>query len=147
LALKIRQHLVPPPSPPTSTGSSSNASCAVTHSLCDPLYVVLVFGVMYLLFTTFTSVFEGQYGCSTSNSGLTYLRLGVALVISMVLFNFLNGHVQAARMKADGVQQPRHECRLFLMIWFRPFVAGGLFSMVERHTTKSIGLFPFLAQA
>ncbi|OGE54732.1 hypothetical protein PENARI_c005G00818 [Penicillium arizonense] len=91
------------------------------------LYVALVFGVMYLLFTTFTSVFEGQYGFSTSISGLTYLGLGVALVISMVLFNLLNGRVQAARMKADGVQQPRPEYRLLLMIWFSPFVAGGLF--------------------
>ncbi|KAL2695256.1 hypothetical protein AAEP93_004009 [Penicillium crustosum] len=81
------------------------------------LYVALVFGVTYLLFTTFISVFEGQYGFSTSISGLTYLGLGVALVISMVLFNLLNGHVKAARMKADGVQQPRPD----------PFVAGGLF--------------------
>ncbi|KAJ5784060.1 uncharacterized protein N7518_009737 [Penicillium psychrosexuale] len=91
------------------------------------LYVALVFGVMYLLFTTFTSVFEGQYGFSTSISGLTYLGLGVVLVISMVLFNLLNGHVQAARMKAEGVHQPRPEYRLLLMIWFSPFVAGGLF--------------------
>lgn len=91
------------------------------------LYVALVFGVMYLLFTTFTSVFEGQYGFSTSISGLTYLGLGVALVISMVIFNLLNGHVQAARMEADGVEQPRPEYRLLLMIWFSPFVAGGLF--------------------
>lgn len=91
------------------------------------LYVALVFGVTYLLFTTFTSVFEGQYGFSTSISGLTYLGLGVALVISMVIFNLLNGHVQAARMEADGVEQPRPEYRLLLMIWFSPFVAGGLF--------------------
>lgn len=91
------------------------------------LYVALVFGVMYLLFTTFTTVFEGQYGFSTSISGLTYLGLGVALVISMVLFNLLNGRVQAARMKADGVHQLRPEYRLLLMIWFSPFVAGGLF--------------------
>ncbi|KAJ5401297.1 uncharacterized protein N7487_007193 [Penicillium crustosum] len=80
------------------------------------LYVALVFGVTYLLFTTFISVFEGQYGFSTSISGLTYLGLGVALVISMVLFNLLNGHVKAARMKADGVQQPRPEYRLLLMV-------------------------------
>jgi MFS family permease len=91
------------------------------------LYVALVFGVMYLLFTTFTSVFEGQYGFSTSISGLTYLGLGVALLISMVLFNLLNGRVQTARMKAESVQQPRPEYRLLLMIWFSPFVAGGLF--------------------
>jgi hypothetical protein len=90
------------------------------------LYVALVFGVMYLLFTTFPSVFEGQYGFSTSVSGLAYLGLGVALVASMFLFNVLNGQVQAARMKADGVQQARPEYRLLLMIWFSPLVGVGL---------------------
>lgn len=53
--------------------------------VCSPilvvilLYVALAFGVMYLLFTTFTSVFDGQYGFSTAVSGFTYLGLGVAL--------------------------------------------------------------------
>jgi hypothetical protein len=91
------------------------------------LYVAMVFGVMYLLFTTFTDVFEGQYGFSTSISGLVYLGLGVALVTSMFLFNILNGRVQAARMKADGVQRPRPEYRLLLMIAFSPCVGVGLF--------------------
>lgn len=90
------------------------------------LYVALVFGVMYLLFTTFPSVFEGQYGFTASISGLVYLGLGVALVASMLLFNTLNGRVQAAQMKADAVQQPRPEYRLLLMIWFSPFVGLGL---------------------
>ncbi|KAL5365391.1 major facilitator superfamily domain-containing protein [Aspergillus floccosus] len=90
------------------------------------LYVALVFGVMYLLFTTFPSVFEGQYGFSTSISGLVYLGLGIALVASMLIFNVLNERVQEAQMKADGVQQARPEYRLLLMIWFSPFVGLGL---------------------
>ncbi|WEW56375.1 hypothetical protein PRK78_001818 [Emydomyces testavorans] len=91
------------------------------------LYVALVFGLMYLLFTTFTDVFEVQYGFSTSTSGLVYLGLGAALVASMFLFGALNDRVQAARMKADGVQRPRPEYRLILMIWFSPLVGVGLF--------------------
>jgi MFS family permease len=84
------------------------------------LYVSLVFGVMYLLFTTFTSVFEGQYGFSTSMSGLVYLGLGASLLGSMVLFNLMSRRMQAA-------SQPRPENRLIPMIWFSPFVAFGLF--------------------
>ncbi|KAJ9300976.1 hypothetical protein DTO271G3_2140 [Paecilomyces variotii] len=91
------------------------------------LYVALVFGVMYLLFTTFTEVFEAQYGFHPSLSGLAYLGLGVALVASMMLFTLLNNRVQAARMKADGMQQPRPEHRLLLMIAFSPCVGLGLF--------------------
>lgn len=67
------------------------------------VYVVLVFGVMYLLFIIFPGVFEGQYGFTTSISGLVYLGLGVALIASILLFNTLNSRVQAARMKANGV--------------------------------------------
>ncbi|EEP76068.1 conserved hypothetical protein [Uncinocarpus reesii 1704] len=91
------------------------------------LYVALVFGLMFLLLTTFTAVFEGQYGFQTSTAGLVYLGLGVALVTSMLVFSTLNGRVEAARMKADGVGQPRPEYRLILMIWLSPFVGVGLF--------------------
>ncbi|KAL3472237.1 putative MFS transporter [Aspergillus californicus] len=90
------------------------------------VYVALVFGVMYLLFTTFTSVFEGQYGFSTSISGLVYLGLGVSLLVSMIFFNILNGHLQK-RLKANETQKPKPEHRLILMIWFSPLVGLGLF--------------------
>lgn len=82
---------------------------------------------MYLLFTTFTDVFEGEYGFTTSTSGLVYLGLGVALVICMLLFGALNERVQAACLKADGATQPRPEYRLVLMIFFSPLVGVGLF--------------------
>jgi predicted MFS family arabinose efflux permease len=64
------------------------------------LYAALVYGVMYLLFTTFNGVFRGQYGFSASISGLVYLGLGIALVLGVVVFNYLNPRIQAARMKA-----------------------------------------------
>lgn len=110
------------------------------------LYVTLVFGVMYLLFTTFTTVFEGQYGFSTSISGLTYLGLGVALVISMVLFNLLNGRVQAARMKLTVCSNSTLSIVFFLCSGLVRSWPEGCSSVAVRHTTRSIGLFPFLAQ-
>ncbi len=91
------------------------------------LYAALVFGVIYLLFTTFNGVFRGQYGFSTSISGLVYLGLGIALVLGVVIFGNLNPRIQAARMKADGVGNPKPEYRLLLMIWLSPCVALGLF--------------------
>lgn len=91
------------------------------------LYASLVFGVIYLLFTTFDSVFSGQYGFPASISGLVYLGLGIALVLGVVIFGSLNPRIQAARMKADGVDKPKPEYRLLLMIWLSPCVALGLF--------------------
>lgn len=91
------------------------------------VYVALIFGTMYLLFTTFTSVFEGQYGFSTSMSGLVYLGSGVALVFALIAFHGLNGRVLRSRMRADGVSTTKPEYHLIMMILFSPFVGLGLF--------------------
>ncbi|ROW14928.1 hypothetical protein VPNG_03346 [Cytospora leucostoma] len=91
------------------------------------VYVALVFGTMYLLFTTFTDVFEGQYGLSTTVSGLTYLGLGVALVAAMVTSRAIGDRVQQSRMRADGVDIPKPEYRLVLMIIFSPFMPAQLY--------------------
>ena len=91
------------------------------------LYASLVFGVIYLLFTTFNDVFRGHYGFSASISGLVYLGLGIALVLGVFIFGRLNPQIQAARMKADGVDKPKPEYSLLLMIWLSPCAALGLF--------------------
>lgn len=91
------------------------------------LYAALVFGVIYILFTTFNGVFQGRYGFSASVSGLPYLGLGIALVLGVVVFSNMNPRIQAARMKADGVSAPKPEWRLLLMVWISPCVAIGLF--------------------
>lgn len=94
--------------------------------LAISLYVAMVFGTMYLLFTTFVPVFEGQYGFTTTVSGLTYLGLGVALVAAMVTFTILSTRIQTRRMRIEDDQQPRPENRLLLMIYFSPLVGVGL---------------------
>jgi hypothetical protein len=91
------------------------------------IYVALIFGTMYLLFTTFTSVFEGQYGISTSMSGLVYLGSGVALIFALTVFHAFGGRVLRSRMKADGVTSTKPEYHLVMMILFSPFVGLGLF--------------------
>ncbi len=90
------------------------------------LYVGFIFGIMYLLFTTFTGVFEGQYGFTTATSGLVYLGLGMAMVVAMPVFNTLNTHMMM-EAQVKGLPAPRPEARLLHMIWFSPSVAVGLF--------------------
>lgn len=90
------------------------------------IYVALIFGTMYLLFTTFTSVFEGQYGFSTSMSGLVYLGTGVALIFALLVFHAFSGRVQRSRMSAEGASGPKPEYHLVMMILFSPFVGLGL---------------------
>lgn len=100
--------------------------------ICSPIvlvisiYVAFVFGTMYLLFTTFTDVFEGQYGFTTTTSGLSFLGLGIALIVAMVTFRSLSDPIQKWRMRAEGVPTPKPEYRLVTMILFSPFVSLGL---------------------
>jgi len=91
------------------------------------LYVALVFGLLYILFTTFSPVFVGKYGFTTSTSGLVYLGLGIALLFDVLLFGALNMRVQAAVLKASGLPRPQPEHRLVLMIILSPFVSLGMF--------------------
>ncbi|PWI68711.1 hypothetical protein PCL_01800 [Purpureocillium lilacinum] len=121
--------------------STDTASRILTQALVRPitlllrspillvisLYVALVFGLLYILFTTFSPVFEGKYGFTTSTSGLVYLGLGIALLFDVLLFGALNMRVQAAVLKASGLPRPQPEHRLVLMIILSPFVSLGMF--------------------
>jgi predicted MFS family arabinose efflux permease len=51
--------------------------------LAPSIFMALGYGYLYLLFTTFTMVFEEQYGFSSGAIGLTYLGLGIGRLIGM----------------------------------------------------------------
>lgn len=83
------------------------------------VYMALVFGISYLLFATFPSVFTETYGWSVGVSGLAYLGLGIGCTIGLILFS-----------KLSDKQQTREggpERRLILMIWVGPCVPVGIF--------------------
>ncbi|KAH0270347.1 MFS general substrate transporter, partial [Aureobasidium melanogenum] len=48
-------------------------------------YVAVVYGILYLLFTTFTFVFEEHYHFSSSNVGLSYIASGIGMFIGLIL--------------------------------------------------------------
>ncbi|GAP89764.1 putative fluconazole resistance protein 1 [Rosellinia necatrix] len=91
------------------------------------IYVALVFGLLYLLFAAFSSLFEDVYGFGTGVSGLSYLGIGVGELVGLVVFGALSDKILKKRMAADGTSTPKPEYRLILMIWFSPIIAGGLF--------------------
>ncbi|KAI1776438.1 MFS general substrate transporter [Hypoxylon cercidicola] len=88
------------------------------------LYGGLLFGLVFLLFTTFPSVFESQYGFSTSTSGLAYLGLGIGMVCGMVGFSLLSDKL-LGQAGSSNVATP--EKRLILMKWFAPVTPIGCF--------------------
>ena len=50
------------------------------------LYIAIVYGILYVLFTTFTFVFEDSYGFSQSTVGLTYIGVGMGMLVGLVFY-------------------------------------------------------------
>ncbi|OTA93954.1 hypothetical protein M434DRAFT_72172 [Hypoxylon sp. CO27-5] len=83
------------------------------------LYMALVFGMTYLLFATFPSVFEETYGWGVGVSGLAYLGIGIGCAIGLYTFASLSDKL----LRENGGP----ERRLLLMIWIGPSVPIGIF--------------------
>ncbi|KAF9875581.1 hypothetical protein CkaCkLH20_06962 [Colletotrichum karsti] len=89
------------------------------------VYVGLVFGLLYLLFTTITPIFQGVYGFGAEIVGLAYLGIGIGELCSLFVFGTLSDRVSKWRAKSEGRSVPEH--RLILMIWFAPSMTIGFF--------------------
>ncbi|KAK7734328.1 hypothetical protein SLS57_000020 [Botryosphaeria dothidea] len=78
------------------------------------LYVAVVYGILYLLFTTFTFVFEGQYGFSSGTVGLTYIGIGIGMILGLALVGKLSD-ATLRRVKASGHEmKPEHRLPFIL---------------------------------
>lgn len=81
------------------------------------MYMAFLFGLLYLLFTTITSVFVRTYGWSPELTGLAYLGIGVGNAFS-IFFVGKTSDATVIRMakKNNGVYEP--EMRLLLCVYF-----------------------------
>jgi predicted MFS family arabinose efflux permease len=71
------------------------------------VYMALIYGTLYLLFTTFPQVYQVHYGFSPGITGLTYLGVGIGFVLA-ILFGVPQIDKQYRRLTAknDGVTMP-----------------------------------------
>lgn len=85
------------------------------------LYVAIIYGYLYLLFTTMTEVFEEQYGFSQGSVGLAYLGIGVGSLFGLFAAGATSDRILKHLTMKHGVTKP--EYRLPPMIigtWFVP---------------------------
>ena len=90
--------------------------------ICSPIVVLLSIFVsiayfyMYLLFTTFTGVFEGGYGFNAGEADLAYLGLGIGFCIGQFSVGiFSNRYIKRQKAK-HGKLKPKDR--------LPPFVVG-----------------------
>ncbi|GAM43248.1 hypothetical protein TCE0_047f17904 [Talaromyces pinophilus] len=86
------------------------------------LYTAVIYGYLYLLFTTMTDVFETQYNFSQGSVGLAYLGVGVGSFIGLFLLGAISDRLQQRLTTSNG-GVPKPEYRLppmFVGSWLIP---------------------------
>jgi len=71
------------------------------------IYMAVVYGYLYLLFTTLTLVFERDYGFSSGNVGLVFLGIGVGSLLGLFIFGMASDKI-VKRMSAKGEMKPEY---------------------------------------
>ncbi|KAL7892322.1 major facilitator superfamily domain-containing protein [Trichoderma sp. SZMC 28014] len=89
------------------------------------LYLALIYGYLYLLFTTFSTIFPQQYGFSTETLGLAFLGMGVGQLLALILISWLSDWLQERLTKRYGKAKP--EYRLLPIVLGIPLLPVGLF--------------------
>jgi multidrug resistance protein len=112
------------------------------------LYMAVVYGLLYLFFTTIATVFETQYGFSTGLSGLAYLGIGVGFFVGLILYGLTNDRVVLKLIQRNGGKY-EPEMRLPAMIFFACFLPISFFWYgwaVDKNAhwiVSIIGMMPF----
>lgn len=79
------------------------------------LYVAVNYGILYLLFTTITFVFEGTYHWSPGSVGLSYIGTGVGMIIGMVVLGAVSDRI-IKKHQAKGNVKPEHRLPVVLTL-------------------------------
>jgi amino acid transporter len=66
------------------------------------IYLAVIYAYAYLLFTTFSTVFSGQYGFNTGTLGLAFLGLGFGMMIALFVVGSFSDKIQARLAATHG---------------------------------------------
>jgi hypothetical protein len=84
----------------------------IVTAMC--IYIAIMYGLLYILFTTYTFVFEEVYHFSTSNAGLSFLGIGVGTIVGLAFCGSQSDRIIKAKQAAGVTLKP--EDRLPLLI-------------------------------
>lgn len=58
------------------------------------VYIAFMYGVMYILFTTFTFVYQDQYGFSSVGAGLSFISSGIGMLTGLTIIANLSDRLR-----------------------------------------------------
>lgn len=107
------------------------------------LYMALIYGYLYLLFTTFPRVFQGQYGFSATSVGPTYLGTGIGSLIGLLFCGAISDRIVTALTKRKG-GAAKPEYRVPAMFIGALLVPIGLFMYAWTAEKKAHWILPII---
>ena len=112
------------------------------------VYMAVVYGLLYLLFTTITAVFQKQYGWEPEITGLAYLGVGIGFFLGVAAVARISDKtVIKMTLANNGIFEP--EMRLPACVFFACFIPISFFwygwsAHYKTHwIVPIIGLVPF----
>ena len=94
------------------------------------LYIGVAYGYQYLLFTTFTLVFQDQYNWSTAIVGLSFLGFGIGSAVGLVVMGSASDRILKVMSKTTTTLSPpgamKPEYRLPPMLYGAALIPTGL---------------------
>jgi len=101
------------------------------------LFTAISYGILYLLFTTITFVFEDHYHFSSGTVGLTYIGIGVGMIIGLAALGTLSDRVIRKQQAKGAAVKPEHRLPMFLTVPGSVCMPIGLFIYgwsTDKHT-------------
>lgn len=112
------------------------------------LLTAVVYGCLYLVFTTMSQMYENQYGISSANVGLTYLGIGAGQFVGIFIFGAVSDKIIQGMAKG-GEMKPEYRLppllpAVFIMpiglLWYGWAAQSGVHWIVPVIGSSFIGL-------
>jgi len=91
------------------------------------IFMAIVFGQLYLLYTTITFVFEDQYGFRHKVTGLSFLGLGVGMFVGVGVFGAVSDRKMMSNANESEGGEMKPEYRLPIMVYGVILISTGFF--------------------
>jgi MFS family permease len=115
-------------------------------ALCA-LYMAITYGILNLLITSISIVYQESYGWSTNISGLAFIGLGCGTFCGTMIISSTSDRYGASASARNGGGQRKAEYRLFLLPVGGLFLPAGLFIFGWTAEYKIHWIAPMIGEA
>ncbi|KAJ8125894.1 hypothetical protein O1611_g7743 [Lasiodiplodia mahajangana] len=91
------------------------------------IYIAILYGLSYILFTTFTFVFQEQYNFTASSSGLSFLGSGVGTILGLFYGSLISDPVIKKAVDRKGAAEPEDRLTFIITIPATLSIPAGFF--------------------